>query len=130
MKKITIVLAFILALALYSTPSFAQDSGSQSSGASADSKTVTGCLKAGKRVGGFILTTDDGTAYMLHSKSVALADHVGHTVTVTGKESQRQSNSGANGSQSGDSTTGHGTMNKRLIVSDLSMVKDTCSAAK
>jgi predicted homoserine dehydrogenase-like protein len=129
MRKITIVLAFIFTLALYSTPSFAQDSGAAGASASS-SKTVTGCLKAGKRVGGFILTTDDGTAYMLHIKSVTLADHVGHTVTVTGKEAQRQSNSGANGSQSDDSTTGHGNMNKRLIVSDLSMVKDTCSAAK
>jgi hypothetical protein len=47
-------------------------------------ESVTGCLQKGDEAGGFALTGDDGKMWELRSKSVKLADHVGHKVTVTG----------------------------------------------
>jgi hypothetical protein len=48
--------------------------------------TVTGCLEKADEEGEFIITDESGKKYELISKTVALADHVGHKVTVKGTE--------------------------------------------
>jgi hypothetical protein len=45
---------------------------------------VTGCLQKGDEENEFVITDKAGKKYEIISKSVALADHVGHTVTVKG----------------------------------------------
>src|ERR1700721_2507192 len=50
----------------------------------ASTQSVTGCLKSGDEAGGFTIAGDDGKVWELHSKTVKLSDHVGHTITVTG----------------------------------------------
>jgi hypothetical protein len=47
-------------------------------------KSVTGCLQKGDETGGYYIAGDDGKVWELHSKKVSLAEHVGHTVTVSG----------------------------------------------
>jgi len=45
---------------------------------------VTGCLQKADEENEFVITNKAGKKYEITSKSVALADHVGHTVTVKG----------------------------------------------
>ena len=45
---------------------------------------VTGCLQKGDEESEFVITDKAGKRHEIESKSVALAGHVGHTVTVKG----------------------------------------------
>ena len=45
---------------------------------------VTGCLQKGDEENEFVITDKAGKKYEIMSKSVALGEHVGHTVTVKG----------------------------------------------
>ena len=45
---------------------------------------VTGCVQKGDEENEFVITNKAGKKYEIESKSVALAGHVGHTVTVKG----------------------------------------------
>src|SRR5579864_8980198 len=51
---------------------------------SAEVRTLTGCLSAGESGHDYVLKTEDGATWELHSTSVPLSGHAGHTVTVTG----------------------------------------------
>jgi hypothetical protein len=42
------------------------------------------CLSKGDRANEFLRTGNDGSTWEVHSSRVALAKHVGHTVTATG----------------------------------------------
>jgi hypothetical protein len=50
----------------------------------ADVRDITGCLSKGDDANEFLLTGTDGSTWEVRSSKVALADHVGHTVTATG----------------------------------------------
>ena len=50
----------------------------------ADVRDVTGCLAKGDSAKEFMLTGSDGSTWEVKSSKVALAEHVGHTVTATG----------------------------------------------
>jgi hypothetical protein len=88
-------------------------------------ESVTGCLQKGDEAGGYSLTGDDGKMWELRSKSVNLADHVGHKVTVTGslahhsktheEEMETTEKKEAAGKEYGD-----------LRVSSLKMVSESC----
>ncbi|MFL5496424.1 MAG: hypothetical protein ACJ8DC_18715, partial [Gemmatimonadales bacterium] len=45
---------------------------------------MTGCLQKGDETNEFVITDKAGKKYELLSKSVALGEHVGHTVAVKG----------------------------------------------
>jgi hypothetical protein len=49
-----------------------------------DVRDITGCLSKGDDANEFLLTGSDGSTWEVRSSKVALADHVGHTVTATG----------------------------------------------
>lgn len=51
---------------------------------SADVRTITGCLTKGDSAGEFKIAGEGGSTWELKSKTVKLASHVGHTVTITG----------------------------------------------
>jgi hypothetical protein len=50
----------------------------------ADVRDITGCLSKGDSAKEFVLTGNDGSTWEVASGKVALAEHVGHTVTATG----------------------------------------------
>jgi hypothetical protein len=51
----------------------------------AELRTLTGCLSKAEGSHEYKLTTENGGTWELHSKTVKLSHHTGHTVTVTGK---------------------------------------------
>jgi hypothetical protein len=129
-----------------SAPASAAQDNSAAMTAKAPTTTVTGCIAAGKKDGTFKLTADDGTTYMLRSRNTNFADHVGHTVTVTGHVMTGQmAKGGANGAAapSGDSSaSGDANQNapadnsgaamkhgmSHLMVRSMTMVSETCKA--
>lgn len=70
-------------LSLFAIATLAQDTTSSGKSKSAD-RTVTGCLAKGDSDKSFVLNGKDGSTWDVKSDQVALADHVGHTVKVTG----------------------------------------------
>lgn len=133
MRKVTIVLAFLFAFSLFSLPSFGQDANGNGGASESATKTVTGCLDKGTKADTFSITAEDGTIYWLHSKTVKLAEHVGHTVTVTGREGhmkaeESKDKSDMNNEASRESTAGsQEAKNAHLYVTDLTMVSDSCT---
>ena len=88
-------------------------------------ETVTGCLQKGDEVGGFTITTDSGKVWELHSKKVNLAEHLGHTVTVTGRSDNESKEDEAKiedneKKEYGEKEHGH------LRVHNLKMVSESC----
>src|SRR6478736_6136476 len=73
--------ALACGLLLVSVGSSAQETTS-SGKSKAVVRTVTGCLAKGDKE--FVLNGKDGSTWNLNSDQVALADHVGHKVTVKG----------------------------------------------
>jgi hypothetical protein len=80
---------------------------------------VTGCLQKDDEAGEYSITCEGGKRYGLRSKTVALAKHVGHKVTVTGtqvrEESEEKEKKEAGGGQYAD-----------LRVSSLKMSSEGC----
>ncbi len=90
--------------------------------------TVTGCLQKGDEADEFAITGENGKTWELRSRTVKLAEHVGHTVTITGvrhhetkaeeaKEAKTETKESkeAEAKEAGD-----------LRVTSLKMVSDTC----
>ena len=77
-RKVIHWLAPVLALAI--CPSFAH-AQKETKG---QTITITGCVAKGESADEFAIT-QDGKKYGLKSTRIKLADHLGHTVTVTGK---------------------------------------------
>lgn len=95
----------------------------------ADVREVTGCLAKGDSAKEFVLTGSDGSSWEIRSSKVALAPHVGHTVTATGvvsnatmhnmKEDAKEAAKDS-GMKKSDDEHGH------LTVTDVKMVSDSC----
>jgi hypothetical protein len=138
-----LLLSFLLipaVLAAQSSGPNAQDNnGSMSSNPAKSGTSVTGCIQAGKKAGTFKLMGDDGTTYLLRSKTTNLSEHVGHTVTISGHVMNGETKSAGNSGDSatatgadqnaspGNSTMKHGV---RFMVRSLSMVSDSCKASQ
>jgi hypothetical protein len=99
----------------------------------ADSKgkvrEVTGCLSQGDSAKEFNLIGSDGSTWEVRSDTVALADHVGHTVTATGVVSNQKMHNmkedakeAAKDSGMKKSDVEHG----HLTITDVKMVSDSC----
>jgi hypothetical protein len=86
--------------------------------------TVTGCLQKGDRAGEFFIVAHDGTTWELHSTSVELDKHIGHSVTVTGP---RTHESRAQERREGVEMASSKQEYVDLGVTSLSMVSATCS---
>jgi hypothetical protein len=151
MRKFIGTGALLLAAGLVpgTLPAQSQDDkpATTSSATNPTTTSVTGCVAAGKKAGTFKLTADDGTVYMLRSKNTNLAEHVGHTVTVSGRVmngangangSAAASNSanssdasGADQNAAGASGTAaaNGAMRNHLMVHKLTMVSESCKTA-
>jgi hypothetical protein len=93
-------------------------------------RTLTGCLQKGDDAKEYKLTTAKGGTWEIKSDTVKLADHVAHTVTITGVVSNAtlhgaKEDAKAEAKEHGmdKDSTEHGHM----TVTDLKMVSDSCS---
>jgi len=101
---------------------YAQDKG-------AEVRTLTGCLSKAEGAHEYKLTTENGSTWELHSKTLKLSAHTGHTVTVTGKvraaamhEAKEKAKDEMKEHDMDKNATEHGHLN----VTNLSMVSDSC----
>lgn len=110
------------AASLYAAPQMANDKTP-----AAPEQTVTGCLQKGVEPVGFFIIGANNKHWELYSgKEVTLADHVGHTVTVTGAVAHRSPEQEQKSQPSEKKEIG-GRQHADLQVSSLKMVSETCS---
>jgi hypothetical protein len=94
-----------------------------------DIRTITGCLSKGDSAKEFMLAGNDGSTWEVRSSRVALADHVGHTVSVTGVVSnagmhnmKEDAKDMAKDSGMKKDNSEHGHMK----ITDIKMISDSC----
>jgi hypothetical protein len=121
-SKFLLGLAALITMFLFPAGSVAQDK-------SADYRTLTGCLSNAEGDHEYKLTTRNGSTWELHSNTVKLSHHAGHTVTVTGKV-QNADMHGAKEDMK-DEMKEHGvdkeeTEHGHLNVTKVSMVSASC----
>jgi hypothetical protein len=104
----------------------AQDSDTKGK---ANTRAITGCLQKTSHQNDFLLLANDGSSWKVHSDTVSLGDHVGHTVTATGTVSNATAHNMKEDTKDMAHDTGmkknnseHGT----LKVTDVQMVSDSC----
>lgn len=124
MKKLMLCLALLGATSICMLAQDSSDKGKS------DTRTVTGCLQKTSHQNSFLLLANDGSSWKVHSDTVSLADHVGHTVTATGAVS----NSTAHNMKEDTKDMAHDTGMKKsnnehgsLNVTEVQMVSDSCS---
>ena len=117
--KSRLALSFLAlsSLAMVPSMSFAgQDDAKKSDSV----RTLTGCLSSGE----YDLKAEDGSTWELHSKSAKLSNHVGHTVTVTGKVWHADMHGAKEKVK--DETNPSANEHGHLSVTDVSMVSNSC----
>lgn len=93
-------------------------------------RTLTGCLQTGDSANEYKLTTAKGGTWELHSDSLKLGDHVGHTVTITGVVSHATLHGAKEDAKAEAKEHGvakHSTEHGHMTVTNLTMVSDSCS---
>lgn len=103
----------------------AQDAPKQSAKAANHQESATGCLSKGEEPGGFSLKDESGKTWELMSTNVKLADHVGHTVTVTGMQTKR-SKAKEEKMEASEQREAAGQPYSDLNVTKLKMVSESC----
>ena len=94
-----------------------------------DERSITGCLSKGDSAKEFLLTGTDGSTWEVRSSKVALADHVGHTVTATGVVSSptmHDMKEDAKDAARDSGMTKSNDENGHLTVTQVKMVSDSC----
>ena len=131
MKLKTALCVLTLGALTTAIPSMAQEKESTEAKASHQkTRTLTGCLAKGEDADEYKLTTAKGGTWEVRSESgVSLAEHVGHTVTLTGAVSHpdmhgmkedTKSEMKEHGMKDSDKEHGH------LTATDVKMVSDSC----
>ena len=95
----------------------------------ADVRDVTGCLSKGDSAKEFLLTGNDGSTWEVRSGKVALAEHVGHTVTATGVVSNATAHNVKEDAKDAAQDSGITKTNAEhghLTVTAVKMVSDSC----
>jgi hypothetical protein len=124
--KSKLFVSMIAATALLMLPSIGSANHKNKS---AEVRTLTGCLSAGENGHEYLLKTEDGATWELHSTTVQLSGHAGHTVTITGHV-RNHAMHGAK-EKTKDEMKEH-DMDKgekehgRLNVKSMTMVSDSC----
>ncbi len=120
----TVVILFVgmSAVLLYGAPQMANDKASPGS-----EQTVTGCLQKGDEPVGFFIIGADNKHWELYSgREVSFAEHVGHTVTVTGSLANRSAKQEQQSQPHEKKEIGL-RKHSDLQVASLKMVSETCS---
>jgi hypothetical protein len=126
MKTSGIVLA--LGLLLIAAVSLAQDTTSSGKSKS-DVRTITGCLAQGSSSDKYVLNGNDGSTWDLKSDTVALADHIGHTITAKGTASNVTMHNMKEEAKDAASSAGMKKSNNEhgdLEVASVKMVSKSC----
>jgi hypothetical protein len=92
-------------------------------------RDVTGCLSKGDSAKEFLLTGTDGSTWEIRNSGVALAEHVGHTVTAIGVVSNAKMHNMKEDTKDMAKDSGMTKHNKEhghLKVTDVKMVSDSC----
>ena len=92
----------------------------------AETRDITGCLSKGDSANEFLLKTNDGSTWEVKSSNVALADHVGHTVTATGVVSNAKMHNMKEDAAKDSGMTKSNEEHGHLKVTDVKMVSDSC----
>ena len=95
----------------------------------ADVRDVTGCLSKGDSAKEFVLTGNDGSTWEVRSGKVALAEHVGHTVTATGVVSHATMHNMKEDAKDAAKDSGMKKTNDEhghMTVTDVKMVSESC----
>lgn len=95
----------------------------------ADVRDITGCLAKGDSANEFLLSGNDGSTWEVHSSKVALAEHVGHTVTATGVVSNATAHNMKEDAKDAAKDSGATKTNDEhghLTVTQVKMVSDSC----
>lgn len=122
--KLTFGLLALSSLAIAPMYSYSQDTAASSQDTSAGVRTITGCLSAGDKAGEYNLVANDGSTWEVRSKTVKLAGHVGHTVTVTGKVWHPDMHGAKEKTK--DAVDPNAKEHGHLGATDVSMVSDSC----
>ncbi len=127
--KVKIVMAF-LALFMFAGTAGLTTAQDTTKTTHKKTRTLTGCLQTGDSANEYKLTTAKGGTWELHSDSLKLGDHVGHTVTIKGVVSNAKmhgmkEDAKAEAKEHGvdKDSTEHGHM----TVTHLKMDSDSCS---
>jgi len=94
-----------------------------------ETRDITGCLSKGDSANEFLLKANDGSTWEVKSSNVALADHVGHTVTATGVVSNAKMHNMKEDAKDAAKDSGMTKSNEEhghLKVTDVKMVSDSC----
>jgi ABC-type sugar transport system substrate-binding protein len=124
--KIKIVMAFLALCVFAGTAGLAT---AQTKTTHKKTRTLSGCLQTGDSANEYRLTTAKGGTWELHSDSLKLGDHVGHTVTITGVVSNAKMHGMKEDAKAEAKEHGvakHSTEHGSITVTDLSMVSDSC----
>jgi len=108
-------------LACFGTSGFGKSKG--------DIRDVTGCLSRGDSAGEFLLTGNDGSTWEVRSSRVALAKHVGHTITATGVVSHAKLHNMKEDTKEMAKDTGmkkSDTEHGHMKITAVKMVSDSC----
>jgi hypothetical protein len=126
MRNLGIALA--LGALLAASVSLAQDTTSSGKSKSKN-RTITGCLMQGDSASKFVLNGADGSSWDVKSDSVALPDHVGHTVTATGTVSNVTMHNAKEEAKDAAAAAGAKKENNEhgdLEITSVKMVSKTC----
>ena len=87
-------------------------------------RTLTGCLSKGEKAGEYNLVTPEGNTWEIHTKTVKLSEHVGHTVTISGKVWHADMHGAKEKTKEAVDSDAkeHGHLN----ATDVAMVSDSC----
>ena|SRR5690242_17743486 len=125
MKHLALCLLLACFTCLWATAQ--DDSGAKGK---ASTRTVTGCLQQTSHNSKYLLKANDGGSWTLSSDTASLAEHVGHTVSVTGVVSNSTAHNLKEDAKDAAHDTGmkksnaeHGSMK----VTDVQMVSTSCS---
>jgi hypothetical protein len=126
--KVKIVIAFLACFTFAATVELATGQGTTKT-THKKTRTLSGCLQTGDSANEYKLTTTKGGTWELHSDSLKLGDHVGHTVKITGVVSNAKMHGMKEDAKSEAKEHGvdkDSTEHGHMTVTDLNMVSDTC----
>jgi Protein of unknown function (DUF5818) len=105
-------------------PTFVTVTFAQEGDKDAKIRTLTGCITKPESGKEFQLTTADGSTWELHSKTVKLRPHLGHTVTVSGRVWQADMHGAKEKTK--EAVDPDAKEHGHLSVTDVVMVSDSC----
>jgi hypothetical protein len=121
-------IALALGLLLVTGVSLAQDATSSGKSKS-DVRAITGCLAQGSSSDKYVLNGNDGSTWDVKSDTVALADHIGHTITAKGTVSNVTMHNMKEEAKDAASSAGMKKSNNEhgdLEVASVKMVSKSC----